>query len=406
MDPVGKPMDVSTWQDPSELMAKEVDLLENWLQENAEAWTKGRKSTTECPYRKKLDSLVAQMEDGSVGLSLRFRAAAEDIAVKVLKKVSDLAEQLAKDLQAPLTTEDDHSICLQERGREVGQISFGEDVMPINGMHLRKLRRLYEVHHAPSQDPEAGEETFQRRLYCMLRRYVTFIGLDPTQQGSQGGNMHAAAPESVFAWLRDKMGVRCELFASPLNCFFAEYYSAFPDVDSFFGSRGSFFDVDDLPAGSYEVGPPYTEEVMELMARKLLKHLQSSEDAKTPLSFVVFVPHWGDECTALSLMGSTDFERFRPGPCKSSQSPYLLARGREHHYISGVQFFHDSGADARRRYYDVPHGTRIYVLQSSEGAKRWPFDEGASMELLEKLSSPAEEKPDIEIFWGQVTERT
>ena len=24
---------------------------------------------------------------------------------------------------------------------------------------------------------------------------------------------------------------------------------------------GSFFDVDDLPAGSYEVGPPYTEEV-------------------------------------------------------------------------------------------------------------------------------------------------
>ena len=26
------------------------------------------------------------------------------------------AEQLAKDLQAPLTTEDDHSICLQERG--------------------------------------------------------------------------------------------------------------------------------------------------------------------------------------------------------------------------------------------------------------------------------------------------
>eukprot|EP00438_Fugacium_kawagutii_P031012 Skav224085 [mRNA] locus=scaffold942:355461:362238:+ [translate_table: standard] len=132
---------------------------------------------------------------------------------------------------------------------------------------------------------------------------------------------------SVFAWLRDKMGVSCEVFASPLNCYFAEYYSAFPDVDVFFGSRGSFFDVENLPAGSYEVGPPYTEEVMELMARKLLRHLHSSQQAQEPLSFVVFVPHWGDECTALSLMGGPDFEQFRPAPCSPS-SPYLLARGR------------------------------------------------------------------------------
>ena len=28
-----------------------------------------------------------------------------------------------------------------------------------------------------------------------------------------------------------------------------------------------------------------------------------------------------------------------------------------------------------RRYYDVPHGTRIYVLQTVKGAQRWPFTE-------------------------------
>ena len=38
------------------------------------------------------------------------------LALLSLEKPQPEAEQLAKDLQAPLTTEDDHSICLQERG--------------------------------------------------------------------------------------------------------------------------------------------------------------------------------------------------------------------------------------------------------------------------------------------------
>ncbi|CAE6941064.1 pcif1, partial [Symbiodinium sp. CCMP2592] len=165
------------------------------------------------------------------------------------------------------------------------------------------------------------------------------------------------------------MGVSCELFASPLNCYFAQFYSAFPDVDSAFGSRGSFFEAATLPEGSYEVGPPYTEEVMDLMAKKLLALLRGS--GERPLSFVVFVPDWGDACTALGLMSGEEFKPFR----HFAHGSYILARGREHEYISGVQFFHDSGADASRRYYDVPHGTRVYVLQNSAGATRWPFTE-------------------------------
>ena len=41
-------------------------------------------------------------------------------------------------------------------------------------------------------------------------------------------------------------------------------------TDGVFSHRkaGSFFDVDDLPAGSYEVGPPYTEEVPVLPGRQ------------------------------------------------------------------------------------------------------------------------------------------
>ncbi|CAK8992849.1 unnamed protein product [Durusdinium trenchii] len=370
-------------QEPSQLISEEVEALDAWLKEHGDEWKVGRKSSADCPFRRKLDELVAQEH---MGLSVRFRVAAQDMAVEILKRVSDEAESMVVQL-CEFKASDVYPVHLDMEGA-APKIIFREEEMKISAMHMQKLHQLYEVHQGPG-DSEDWKAAFRRRLYCMLRRYVTFIGLDPAEEGSQGGNMHAAAPECVFAWLRDEMGVSAELFASPLNCFFAEYYSAFPDVDAFFGSQGSFFDLDDLPEGSYEVGPPYTEEVMELMARKLLKHLRSSAEKKQVLSFVVFVPDWGDECTALGLVSGEDFQPFRPELCK--KQAYLLARGREHHYISGVQFFHDSGADASRRYYDVPHGTRIYVLQTPKAAERWPFGQAKAEALLAKLG-PVEEK--------------
>jgi len=216
----------------------------------------------------------------------------------------------------------------------------------------------------------------------MARRYITFIGLDPSEDGARGGNMHAAAPESVFAWLKTEFDVGYECFASPLNCYFSTFFSAFPDVDAPFGSRGSFFDVEALPEGSYEVGPPYTEEVLELTARKLLSLLQHG--ASLALSFFVFVPDWPG-AGGLNLMDGPSFAAYRRS---RHGGPFALAKGREHQYITGVQFFADAGANAARRYYTVPHGTRVYVLQNDEGAKRWPFSEAHERTLLEKLRPP------------------
>jgi len=362
-------------------------LLGEWIQENAHVGAPRRRNAEDCPYRKKLDSLVAQKPD--LGLSVRFHVEVEPKAVEICRIMSNEAERLAAELLGYKISAMPAVIELTEQQSTEGgpcpaELRYGEDVLRISGMHVRKLRCLYEVHHPRLKDEVTWEETFQRRLYAMLRRYVTFIGLDPSEEGSRGGNMHAAAPESVFAWLRREMSVRCEVFASPLNCYFSQFYSAFPDVDAPFGSQGSFFDVQALPEGSYEVGPPYTEEVMDLMARKLLVFLRSTEHA---LSFVIFVPDWGDDCTALGMMGGKDFEPYRQ--CRHGGA-YVLAKGREHQYISGVQFFADSGADASRRYYVVPHGTRVYVLQNRAGAVKWPFTKEREQELLERLRPPSE----------------
>jgi phosphorylated CTD-interacting factor 1 len=78
---------------------------------------------------------------------------------------------------------------------------------------------------------------FIPRLYCMLKRYSTFLGnYSPVQQESE--ESQTSIPASVFNCLNVHFGVTFECFASPLNCYFRQYCSAFGDTDSYFGSRG------------------------------------------------------------------------------------------------------------------------------------------------------------------------
>ena len=54
----------------------------------------------------------------------------------------------------------------------------------------------------------------------------------------EGFGIQGALPVSVFECLHRVFGVTFECFASPFNCFFKQYCSAFPDTDGYFGSRG------------------------------------------------------------------------------------------------------------------------------------------------------------------------
>ena len=56
-------------------------------------------------------------------------------------------------------------------------------------------------------------------------------------QNEGKGNQGALTP-SLMECLHRVFGVTFECFASPFNCYFRQYCSAFPDTDGFFGSRG------------------------------------------------------------------------------------------------------------------------------------------------------------------------
>jgi len=190
-------------------------------------------------------------------------------------------------------------------------------------------------------------------LYVLLKRYETLTG----PRGL--ANMHAAVPSDALAILKKHLSVGTELFASPFNCYLPNYYSAFYDIDRFFGSSGSFFDGP-IKSGSYEVNPPFVEEVMDQMADRLEFLLSNTEE---PLSFVIVVPSWRIPMTpAIQKLESSNF----------LVSQHIL-RGGDYSYINGEQHRPSHKRRFSEMKYVAPHASELYVLQNKRGQQIFPF---------------------------------
>ncbi|KAL0230034.1 hypothetical protein PCE1_003598 [Barthelona sp. PCE] len=252
------------------------------------------------------------------------------------------------------------------------EIGFQSDHLLINSFHFDKLLKFFTFvvnrkRQALDKEPitiDKNAPAFRIALYCLLRRYETLYGTPASsQKGSpfSGAGFHAAAPETVFEFLHEHFQVSQEIFASPLNTYFRSYCSAFPDIDNWFGCRSTAMDFEPV-SGSYEVGPPYTEEAM-LAAQQLVDKWLAESSDEEPLSFVVFVPDWTDPRSPV-------LEAF-------DASPFLVrdfvASGEDHMFISGHQ--HNPKGAGRRRYYQVPHGTHAYILQNAAGRDVYRVDD-------------------------------
>lgn len=67
---------------------------------------------------------------------------------------------------------------------------------------------------------------------CAVLQMMFGVGL------YEGTGLQGSLPVHIFETLHRLFGVSFECFASPLNCYFRQYCSAFPDTDGYFGSRG------------------------------------------------------------------------------------------------------------------------------------------------------------------------
>ena len=109
---------------------------------------------------------------------------------------------------------------------------------------------------------------------------------------------------------------KMECFASPLNCRYSRFCSAFLDTDFVFGSMGSFFDFSPrsgyvvtyfvssfakielniyccwyrrLAHRCFEANPPFIPKVIKRMADHMTALLTAADG---PLAFIVIIPTW------------------------------------------------------------------------------------------------------------------
>eukprot|EP00532_Pseudo-nitzschia_australis_P014217 CAMPEP_0168279422 /NCGR_PEP_ID=MMETSP0141_2-20121125/20474_1 /TAXON_ID=44445 /ORGANISM="Pseudo-nitzschia australis, Strain 10249 10 AB" /LENGTH=574 /DNA_ID=CAMNT_0008222377 /DNA_START=12 /DNA_END=1737 /DNA_ORIENTATION=- len=255
---------------------------------------------------------------------------------------------------------------------------------------LEKLQRLYDRTKERRQqriDPKSSSDiylnlSFEEALFCLLCRYDMI----------QGSGLQAGVPGAIMDALLKRFDCRMECFASPLNCRYDKFASAFVDVDAPFGSQGSFFELpfslddgecDDLSGGNddndndslssqdraicYEANPPFCEGLILQLSDKIERVL-TPQLKQRPIMFVVFVPAWREsECYQALLTNDR-------------LTQHLILKQGEHWYAEGTQHrrkdsFRVASFDTSILFYQNEPAKKLWNLQSLQGKENIILDE-------------------------------
>ena len=180
-------------------------------------------------------------------------AAAQRVAALLAEEAAQAVVQLARAFGAggaggEAAGEAAGEVIVQERGAAL-RLSLGgpKPYVDLTRAHYAKLRSMHAAAAASAAGEVGGEATeaqLRARVLCVLFRYAAL--------GAHG--YQAALCADGFETLREALGCTFECFASPLNCRYPTYCSAFADTDRYFGSLGSFFAFHPTE-GSFEVHP-------------------------------------------------------------------------------------------------------------------------------------------------------
>ena len=148
-----------------------------------------------------------------------------------------------------------------------------------------------------------------------------------------------------------------ECFASPLNCYFPAFGSAFEDLDFHFGSVGDFMNLT-VDEGICEANPPFSPGLMSLMVDRIEHNIARADKKKKSLSFCVVVPTAKNSSTrrpAAQQFALESFNRMVNGPtCRL----HIVLEARKHGYIEGAQHMRPT------RFKDSSYDTSVILIQS------------------------------------------
>jgi hypothetical protein len=269
-------------------------------------------------------------------------AAAWELSAEVAAFAADECERLQQTIAKPTNDAPAMTVVVETAGQDVTLRCSGYSHTILRS-HYEKLRTLFGAHAA-----------FDDACFVMLQRYYALTGC--TEPHREGG-WHGALPLHALQAMQTHLGVSSECFASPLNATFASYFSAFPDVDGAFGSRGTFFDTL-FVAGSYEANPPFDHAVVRRMATHMNAALKRSAQ---PLSFAVVMPYSDRGKVLASLRPVVD--ALAEGGFVTGEETVPAA---ECVYVDGHQQCSADTAFVARL------DTRVFLLQNKAGAAKWP----------------------------------
>jgi len=246
------------------------------------------------------------------------------------------AQGRAEALAGPVT----NKVQVEKEGKNVRLCALDDDgprkpYMLMSHAHYAKLTALHG---------RFGEGPMDERIFCVVTRYEALRGA-----GSQ-----CAVPGACFEALRTHLGNTVECFASPLNCRFERYFSAFPLLERSFGSLGSFFeDWETIEEGSFECNPPFVPEVMAFA----LTTIETLLGKKGALSFLVVVPDWGGSQSTAESCRASPFIR-----------AHVTILASDHVFVDGAQH------RVRDRHRPSSWDTAVLLLQNAAGRAKWPLE--------------------------------
>ena len=293
--------------------------------------------------------------------------------------VSDLVrafidEDKARDLSLQISIECEHfvdeiiSSCEKSKiNDEVKVIShkhsldviYCKKLLKITHVHYDKVKTLFFSYgisdEIKDKDDDYKLKEFHKSLFVMLARY----------HGIQGHGYQAACAEKVFETLTQYFGVTMECFASPLNCYYNHYCSAFLDTDWCFGAVDNFFNF--FPSeGSFECNPPFVPAIMLATANHIFDILKSSDN---PLTFIIILPGWLDD-PAIQLLEKSNF-----------LSAYYQISKNEHGFCDGAQH------QRMDRFRESPFDTFVFVIQNKAGKIKYPATKEAEMAIRKSMAT-------------------
>jgi len=145
--------------------------------------------------------------------------------------------------------------------------------------NYKKLINLFGKNNSNRHtDKQLSNVPLDEIIFCLLLRYKT-LNLN---------TFGLAVPSKVLDMASKELNIKTELFASPLNHHLPQYGSIFRDLEKYFKSWGSFFNIK-IKRGHYEVNPPFDEEIIRLTIKRLIITLEST---KKPILILLIIPAW------------------------------------------------------------------------------------------------------------------